>query len=198
MPRYIDSESPNVSTVRNRGPPVESLPRNTSFLRSTRKRVFDAHVDGHNGAHLHVRSPHLRGRDGGEEVPRDVDVPCLPQRIHRIKEGHRGLDEPPPHPLSSARALMLQPRLAFGPRILVAHFGAHEVPAVEEYFAEVKIQTDKAQASVRGSREGLCVPDKGSEVVGEPSHHRPVREGFASDAGRCYLYCPDEGSKAAQ
>jgi len=115
------------------------------------------------------------------------------------------LDDPPPHPLFSARAQALQPWLAFGPRILVigrratrrglgggfedgtqrvAHFGAHDAPAVEEYFAEVKTRTDKALVSAREFREGLRVHDKGGEVVSEPRHHRPVPKGFVSEAGQ--------------
>jgi len=31
-------------------------------------------------------------------------------------------------------------------------------------------------------------------VVSEPRHHRPVREGFVSEAGHRHLFCPDEGS----
>ena len=111
-------------------------------------RFFNTHVDGYHGANLHARSPCLRGREGGEKVPWDVYVPCLPQRRHR------GLDDPPPHPLSSARAQVLQPRLVFGPWVLafgrrmprrvlggsledetgrIAHFGAHKVPAVKAF-----------------------------------------------------------------
>jgi len=67
-------------------------------------------------------------------VPRVVDVLCLPQRARRIKEGHRCLDEPPPHPLSSVHAQALQPRLAFGPRILVL---GRRVPPARVYSASL-------------------------------------------------------------